>query len=85
MIGTTGDQTDVLATQAEKARVEGLVALTFHLAEAKLVLLAGTPCVHDTFLITSKTVVGARSDVDDLLETREEDRSGLHECTRLEA
>lgn len=85
MIGATRDQTDVLTAEAEGAGCKRFVSLALHLAEAELILLTTAPGVDDAFLIASESVVRTRSNVDDLLETRKEDRGGLHECVLVEA
>lgn len=85
MVGTTSNVSDVLATEAEKARVERVVALALHHAEAKLVLLARAPGVDDAFVVDSKSVVRARGDIFDLLETWEKGWRLLNESVLVEA
>lgn len=85
MVGTACDQANVLAFETKEAGGEGFVALTLHLAEAKLILLARAPGVDDAFVVASKSVIGARGNVDDFLEVGKKDRSVLDESILVEA
>ena len=84
VVSATRDIADLLATKAEQARDERFVALAFHHAEAKLILLASTPSEYDAFVVESEGVVRARGDIFDLLETRKQDGCLLNKRVGVE-